>query len=81
MMVSLEVRSRLGANQVNSRKTAQPKPLAGVGHALKSLLGLNKGHEETEKVNPVNEVREGLKDIKAGRVREIKSARDLLHDE
>jgi hypothetical protein len=57
------------------------KPLSAFSQALKSLFGREKDHVESEKVDAVAEVREGLKDIKAGRVREIKSVRDLLQDE
>ncbi len=58
----------------------ESKPLAVVSQALKSLFRRAKPQDELDHLNPVDEVREGLKDIKAGRVREIKSARDLLKD-
>jgi hypothetical protein len=65
---------------MTSRSSSHRKPLVAVRHALKSLL-IRSAPQDHSKVNPVDEVREGLKDIKAGRVRVIKSARELLNDE
>ena len=62
--------------------THPSKALTAFSQVLKSLFRRDKLHPaESDKVDPVAEVREGLKDIKAGRVREIKRAGDLLQDE
>jgi hypothetical protein len=63
---------------MNPQHSNQRKPVTVVSRVL-NLLGLTKPDEhEIENVNPVDEVRAGLKDIKAGRVREIKRASDLI---
>ena len=71
----------LGVSEVNPQNSHQNKPLSAVSQALKALFRREKEEPDCENVNPVDEIREGLKDIKAGRVREIKSARELLKDE
>lgn len=66
---------------MSAQQSRQPKPLANMSTKLKALFGQGKHEDKCEKVNPVEEIREGLQDIKAGRVTEFKRVRDLLKDE
>lgn len=66
---------------MHPQKDKQPKPFASISRAVNQFLGRRSSEESYPNVNPVDELREGLKDIKAGRVREIKSVHDILKDE
>ncbi len=66
---------------MGAQHARQQKPLASVSTKLKALFGQDKPEDEDEPINPVEEIREGLKDLKDGRVTHFRRTRDLLKDE